>query len=454
MSSRYNKTTSAAYSSPKPSTNSVSSEIIKSVRLRFNQSKELICRALDLDEEISADNRMDKATQLERAKVVLKLYLDGAELLKLIINQSSEKLSRKDEDELQDLQLSARKTFESATSRAEFLLQIINDPANRKISIPKSVISKSGKPKFEKEKPPTIKGVEAVLVTRIMDEVVDSSGSKVDWNDISGLERQKALLKETILLPFQRPDIFTGVRAPPRGILMFGPPGTGKTLLAKAAAATAHCTFFSLSASSITSKWLGESEKLIRALFACARHFQPSIIFIDEIDSLLQARGESENEAMRRVKTEFLLQFDGMNSASGERIIVIGATNRPGDLDEAARRRFTKRILIPLPDHAARMAILQKLLLSVSCDLKARDFDKLVQRTEGFSAADISALASDIALNPIREMDTQTILTRPTNSIRPINWSDVEKSLLNCKSSVDPESIKTCEKWNAQYESS
>ena len=445
---------SNASASPKSSTNSVSSEILASTINQFNQSKELIGRALDLDEEINANSRMDRASQLGRAKDVLKLYLEGAESLKLVLRQSSDKLSRKDEDELQDLKLTARKTFEMVTTRAEILMQMINDPLNRKISVPKSILVKSGKSKFEKEKPPTIKGVEPATMSRIMDEVVDSSGNKVEWDDISGLEKQKALLKETILLPFQRPDIFTGVRAPPRGILMFGPPGTGKTLLAKAAASTAHCTFFSLSASSITSKWLGESEKLIRALFACARHFQPAIIFIDEIDSLLQARSDSENEAMRRVKTEFLLQFDGMNSTSGERIIVIGATNRPGDLDEAARRRFTKRILIPLPDHTARLSILQKLLLSVACDLKSRDFEKLVQRTDGFSAADISALASDIALNPIREMDANTILTKPSNSIRPINWCDVEKSLINCKSSVDPESIKVCEKWNSQYGSS
>lgn len=340
--------------------------------------------------------------------------------------------------------------------RASVLLSMINDPKNRKISVPRTATKSSVviyKPKIDKNV--VIKGVEPSLVSRIMDEVIDSSGTSISWDDISGLERQKALLKETILLPFQRPDIFIGVRAPPRGILMFGPPGTGKTLLAKAAASSAHCTFFSLSASSITSKWLGESEKLIKALFACARHFQPSIIFIDEIDSLLQTRGDSENEAMRRVKTEFLLQFDGMNSIYGERVIVIGATNRPGDLDDAARRRFTKRILIPLPDPQARKSILQKLLNSVSCNLSARDFDKLVHRTEGFSAADISTLASDIALNPIRELDTKTILTKSTaDTIRPINWSDVEKSLINCKSSVDPSSIKLCENWNCQYGSS
>ena len=346
-----------------------------------------------------------------------------------------------------DMQVSVKKTLDMVNNRASILLNMISDPKNRIISVPRTATKSSltTKPKIDKEKLPVIKGVEPAIVSRVMDEVIDSSGNSISWDDISGLEKQKSLLKETIFLPFQRPDIFTGVRAPPRGILMFGPPGTGKTLLAKAAANTSHCTFFSLSASSITSKWLGESEKLIRALFACARHFQPSIIFIDEIDSLLQSRGDSENEAMRRVKTEFLLQFDGMNSVSGERVIVIGATNRPGDLDEAARRRFTKRILIPLPDSIARKTILQKLLNSVACNLSARDFDKIVHKTEGFSAADISALASDIALNPIRELDSKAILTKPSDTIRPINWSDVEKSLINCKSSVDSASIKLCE---------
>lgn len=151
------------------------------------------------------------------------------------------------------MQVSVRKTLEMVNSRATVLLNLINDPKNRRISVPKTVTktSKIDKPKIDKL--PVIKGVEPAIVSRVMDEVIDSSGNSIAWDDISGLEKQKSLLKETILLPFQRPDIFTGVRAPPRGILMFGPPGTGKTLLAKASANTAHCTFFSLSASSITS---------------------------------------------------------------------------------------------------------------------------------------------------------------------------------------------------------
>jgi spastin len=361
-------------------------------------------------------------------------------------------ISNRDQDDLKDMQFSISRTLEMIHTRTELLLQFINDPKHRRISIPRTTTTNIPKRKpIDSTRLPVIKGVDSTLVSRIMDEVVDSTAGRIVWDDISGLEAQKALLRETVVLPFQRPDIFVGVRAPARGILMFGPPGTGKTLMAKAVAGIAHCTFFALSASSITSKWIGESEKLIRALFACARHFEPAIIFIDEIDSLLQARNDSEHEAMRRVKTEFLLQFDGMNSSSTDRIVVIGATNRPADLDEAARRRFTKRILIPLPDATARNSLLQKLLKSVACDLKPREFDTLVHKTEGFSAADISALASDIALHPIRDLDASSILTKASNAIRPITWSDVQKSLQTVKSSVDPKSIKACQEWNSQF---
>ena len=122
-------------------------------------------------------------------------------------------------------------------------------------------------------------------------------------------------------------------------MLLFGPPGTGKTLIGKCIASQSGSTFFSISASSLTSKWIGEGEKMVRALFAVARVHQPSVVFIDEIDSLLSQRSESEHEASRRIKTEFLVQLDGATTEGEERILVVGATNRPQELDEAARRR-------------------------------------------------------------------------------------------------------------------
>jgi spastin len=160
--------------------------------------------------------------------------------------------------------------------------------------------------------------------------------------------------------------LFTGLRAPCRGLLLFGPPGNGKTMLAKAVANECGARFFNISASTLTSKWMGEGEKLVRALFACARAVQPSVIFIDEIDALLRARTDDENEATRRMKTEFLVAFDGVGAGENERILVMGATNTPQQLDEAALRRFTKRVLIPLPDENARLTLIQQLLQKVS----------------------------------------------------------------------------------------
>ena len=133
----------------------------------------------------------------------------------------------------------------------------------------------------------------------------------VKWSDIAGLDFAKKTVLEAIVWPLKRPDLFKGLRAPPKGLLLFGPPGTGKTMIGKAIASEVSATFFSISASSITSKWVGEGEKLVKVLFALAVKNQPSIIFIDEIDSLLSCRSDSEQEGSRRIKTEFLVQMDG-----------------------------------------------------------------------------------------------------------------------------------------------
>ncbi|KAJ6365425.1 hypothetical protein OIU76_030241 [Salix suchowensis] len=171
----------------------------------------------------------------------------------------------------------------------------------------------------------------------------------VKWNDVAGLESAKQALQEAVILPVKFPQFFTGKRRPWRAFLLYGPPGTGKSYLAKAVATEADSTFFSISSSDLVSKWMGESEKLVSNLFQMARESAPSIIFVDEIDSLCGQRGEgNESEASRRIKTELLVQMQGVGN-NDQKVLVLAATNTPYALDQAIRRRFDKRIYIPLP---------------------------------------------------------------------------------------------------------
>ena len=176
----------------------------------------------------------------------------------------------------------------------------------------------------------------------------------MSWDDVAGLSSAKDALKEAVILPIKFPQLFTGKRKPWSGILLYGPPGTGKSFLAKAVATQSNSTFFSVSSSDLVSKWMGESERLVKQLFAMAREARPSIIFIDEVDSLCGTRNEAESEASRRIKTEFLVQMNGVNNDDQTDVLVLGATNIPWALDSAIKRRFEKRVYIPLPELDAR----------------------------------------------------------------------------------------------------
>lgn len=240
------------------------------------------------------------------------------------------------------------------------------------------------------------------LVQLIMDEIVEG-GAKVKWSDIAGQDTAKQALQEMVILPAVRPELFTGLRTPAKGLLLFGPPGNGKTLLARAIATECSATFFNISAATLTSKYVGDGEKLVRALFGVARKLQPSIIFIDEIDSLLSDRNAGEHEASRRLKTEFLVEFDGLPSGmESDKIVIMGATNRPQELDEAALRRFTKRVYVSLPDQTTREHLIRQLLAKQGCRLSGGAITSLATLTKGYSGSDLTALAKDAALEPIR----------------------------------------------------
>lgn len=295
-----------------------------------------------------------------------------------------------------------------------------------------------------------IQGVDSKLAQTILDQVVEHETS-ITWEDIVGLELPKRTLQEIVILPTLRPELFTGLRSPARGLLLFGPPGNGKTMLAKAVAHESQARFFNISASTLTSKWVGEGEKLVKALFAMARELQPSVIFLDEVDALLSRRGENEHDAMRRMKNEFLQCFDGMGTSEGDRVLVMAATNRPQELDDAALRRFEKRIYIPLPSLEARKSVLQKLLAKHHNIISSSQLDQIAKHCEGYSASDLTALAKDSALGPIRDVDYETLRQMPANKVRPMCVQDFEKSMRLVRPSVNPSLIGVLEQWNADH---
>ncbi|KAH9407188.1 Vacuolar protein sorting-associated protein 4A [Tyrophagus putrescentiae] len=230
----------------------------------------------------------------------------------------------------------------------------------------------------------------------------------VKWSDVAGLSGAKEALKEAVILPIKFPHLFTGNRKPWKGILLFGPPGTGKSYLAKAVATEANnSTFFSVSSSNLVSKWLGESEKLVKNLFDLARSHKPAIIFIDEIDSLCSSRSDNESESARRIKTEFLVQMQGVG-ADNDQILVLGATNIPWVLDAAIRRRFEKRIYIPLPEEEARYSMIKMNIGQTPNSLTDKDLKALAARTAQFSGADISVLVRDALYQPVRKVQGAT----------------------------------------------
>ncbi|XP_030052266.1 spastin isoform X2 [Microcaecilia unicolor] len=294
------------------------------------------------------------------------------------------------------------------------------------------------------------KNVDSTLANLILNEVVDN-GPAVKFCEIAGQDLAKQALQEIVILPSLRPELFTGLRAPARGLLLFGPPGNGKTMLAKAVAAESNATFFNISAASLTSKYVGEGEKLVRALFAVARELQPSVIFIDEVDSLLCERREGEHDASRRLKTEFLIEFDGVQSSGDDRVLVMGATNRPQELDEAVLRRFTKRVYVSLPSEETRLLLLKNLLSKQGGPLTQKELTQLARMTDGYSGSDLTALAKDAALGPIRELKPEQVKNMSASEMRNLRLSDFMESLKKIKRSVSPQTLEAYIRWNKDF---
>eukprot|EP00943_MAST-04B_sp_MAST-4B-sp1_P004986 g4986.t1 len=311
----------------------------------------------------------------------------------------------------------------------------------------------------------------------------------VYWDDIVELDNAKRLLNEAVVMPTKYPELFTGLLAPWKGVLLFGPPGTGKTMLARAIATECKTTFFNISASSIVSKYRGDSEKLIRVLFDLARYHAPSTIFIDEIDSIMSARGSGqEHEASRRMKTELLIQMDGLAKDSNL-VFVLAASNLPWCLDMAMLRRLEKRILVPLPTEKARKKMFEKLLSSslnnehmaknmisnfnetVNTDGTTNgntiNYDLLAKKTDGYSGADIRLVAKEAAMRPLRRLmskleqlnlndciDNDGISSKKLiDALDPIKVDDVVAAL-NCTKASTCIKKNKYKEWQNEYGSS
>ncbi|XVF11543.1 hypothetical protein REPUB_Repub08aG0037000 [Reevesia pubescens] len=304
---------------------------------------------------------------------------------------------------------------------------------------------------------------------RLLADVIPPTDIGVTFDDIGALENVKDTLKELVMLPLLRPELFCKgqLTKPCKGILLFGPPGTGKTMLAKAVATEAGANFINVSMSSITSKWFGEGEKYVKAVFSLASKIAPSVVFVDEVDSMLGRReNPGEHEAMRKMKNEFMVNWDGLRTKDTERVLVLAATNRPFDLDEAVIRRLPRRLMVNLPDAANRAKILNVILAKedLSPDV---DFDAVASMTDGYSGSDLKNLCVTAAHRPIKEILEKEKKERAaaleegkpppplsgSADIRSLNMEDFKYAHERVCASVSSESVNMTEllQWNELY---
>jgi vacuolar protein-sorting-associated protein 4 len=249
---------------------------------------------------------------------------------------------------------------------------------------------------------------EDALLQKALASAVLSERPTTRLMDVAGLANVKQALREAVLYPVQAPQLWSDDETSWSGVLLYGPPGTGKTHIARAIAGESGCAFFSVSAADLVNKYVGQSERLVRALFSMARARRPAIIFIDEIESIVRARGDQTGH-MDRVVTEFLKQVDGVG-IDNRKLLILGATNLPWMIDGAALRRFDRRIYVPLPDADARSQLLANALLKAGATTD--QLVEMVARTEGYSGSDIKVLLKEVGMRA-RRLVTEATHYRP-----------------------------------------
>jgi katanin p60 ATPase-containing subunit A1 len=299
-----------------------------------------------------------------------------------------------------------------------------------------------------------VKGTpEPEMQEEIISTLIVSQKPEVSWDDIGGLDEAKKDIREAIILPFvkAKPPYIKA----PRTILLYGPPGSGKTLLAKASSNTLSATFFEARMPTLLSKYFGESQKLINTLFEKAKKTQPSLIFIDELDSVAMSRDSNIDESTRRVLAQLLTEIEGFNTSKDERVLIMGATNKPWDLDDAVVSRFQKRIYVPLPDDRARRAILQIHL--EGADISEINMSSLVERTGGFSGRDLASLCRQVITNMVREQNpsierlTVKELEAYSLKYRSLQVKDFDSAFEKIKPTTQPKDIEKYEEWRKEF---
>ncbi|XP_013856953.1 fidgetin isoform X1 [Austrofundulus limnaeus] len=294
-----------------------------------------------------------------------------------------------------------------------------------------------------------LKNSDSSLVEMVNSEILQQ-GSPVDWCDIAGLDMAKAAIKEEILWPILRPDMFSGLATLPRSLLLFGPQGTGRTLLARCMASQLGAAFLRLSSSALVTKWLGEGDKIIQASFLVARCRQPAVVFVSDVDLLLSAQ-LSEESPVNHLKAELLIQLDSILSSAEDHVLVVCSTSKPEEIPETLRRYFTKRLLIPLPDGTARHQIISQVLSQHNYCLSDKEISLLVQRTEGFSGLDVAQLCQEALVGSLHGIPAADLSSIHPSQMRLVSYQDFDNVFCKFQPSLSQKELDVYTEWNKMF---